>query len=71
MKSIKTLLKPRKIAVLQVKNFVNVETVEKYGVKKKIKAFSADFLKINWKCLFVILMLKQRFSKIYRTVQMA
>ncbi|MCX4255811.1 MAG: hypothetical protein OSJ54_02670 [Oscillospiraceae bacterium] len=70
MKSIKTLLKPRKIAVLQVKNFVNVETVEKYGVKK-IKAFSADFLKINWKCLFVILMLKQRFSKIYRTVQMA
>ncbi len=53
-----------------MKNFVNVETVEKYGVKK-IKAFSADFLKINWKCLFVILMLKQRFSKIYRTVQMA
>ncbi len=40
-------------------------------VSKKIKAFSADFLKINWKCLFVILMLKQRFSKIYRTVQMA
>jgi hypothetical protein len=27
-------------------------TVEKYGVKK-IKAFSVDFLRINWKCLFI------------------
>ncbi len=34
VKFIKSLLKPRKIAVSGVQNFVKVETVEKYGVRK-------------------------------------